>query len=59
MERVVRITKKDGTVLETSEKVDVSNIKPENYGCKPGVITWEYLNALYDAAFPILLEAPK
>ncbi|MHA2069646.1 MAG: hypothetical protein ACXABY_35230 [Candidatus Thorarchaeota archaeon] len=31
-------------------------INPEDYGCRPGVISWEYLNATYDATFP---EAKK
>lgn len=31
-------------------------LNPEEYSCKPGVVTWEYLNAVYYQAFPELQE---
>lgn len=48
----MKITKKDGVELEEPIEVDTSSICPEDYGCKPGVITWEYLDALWHVAFP-------
>lgn len=33
---------------EVNDPDSIYYVDPKKYGVKPGVVTWEYLNALYD-----------